>query len=49
MVEPTYTFCQSNLPKLDLQVDQGTDFLAWRMQWESYCSLLAEVMRLSYI
>ena len=35
----TYTFRQGDLPKLDLQVDRGTDFTAWRTQWESYCSL----------
>ena len=40
MAEPTYTFRQGDLPKLDLQVDRGTDFSAWKMQWESYCSLL---------
>ena len=40
MAEPTYTFRQGDLPKLDLQVDRGTDFSAWKTQWESYCSLL---------
>ena len=35
-----YTFRQSNLPKLDLNVDRGTDFAAWRAQWDSYCFLL---------
>ena len=39
MGEPTYTFRQSDLPKLDLQMDRGTDFIAWRTQWESYSSL----------
>ena len=39
MAELTYTFRQGDLPKLDLQVDWGTDFSAWKMQWESYCSL----------
>ena len=39
MGEQTYTFRQSDLPKLDLQVDRGTDFIAWRTQWESYGSL----------
>ena len=29
----------ADLPKLDLQVDRGTDFQAWRDQWESYLSL----------
>ena len=28
-----------DLPKLDLTVDRGTDFTAWRTQWESYCFL----------
>ena len=31
-----YTFCQSDLPKLDPQIDCVS---AWQMQWESYCSL----------
>ena len=35
-----YVFRQGDLPKLDLQVDRGTDFQAWREQWESYSSLL---------
>ena len=34
-----YTFRLSDLPKLDLQVDKGTDFTAWRTQWECYCNL----------
>ena len=34
-----YTFQLSDLPKLDLQVDKGTDFTAWRIQWECYCNL----------
>ena len=38
-VETLYTFCPSDLPKLDLQVDKGIDFTAWRLQWKSYCSL----------
>ena len=37
--EASYTFRLSDLPKLDLQVDKGTDFTAWRLQWKSYCSL----------
>jgi len=32
----TYTFCQGDLPKLDLQVDRGS---AWKLQWDSYRSL----------
>ena len=39
MAEPIYMFRQGDLPKLDLQVDRGRNFSAWRMQWESYCSL----------
>ena len=39
MTEPTYTFRQGDLPKLDLQIDRGTNFTAWRTQWEPYCSL----------
>ena len=35
----TYTFRQGNLPKLDLQVDRGSDFAAWKLQWDSYRSL----------
>ena len=34
-----YAFRQGDLPKLDLTVDRGTDFAAWRTQWESYCFL----------
>jgi len=36
---PIYTFRLSDLPKLDLQVDRGTDFTAWRLQWDSYSQL----------
>jgi len=35
-----YTFRQGDLPKLDVQVDHGSDFTAWKAQWESYMSLL---------
>ena len=34
-----YVFRLSDLPKLDLQVDRGTDFEAWRAQWTSYATL----------
>ena len=34
-----YTFHLSDLPKLDLQIDKGTDFTAWHLLWKSYCSL----------
>ena len=37
--EVSYTFHLSDLPKLDLQVDKGTDLTAWCLQWKSYCSL----------
>ena len=33
-----YVFHQGDLPKLDLQVDRGTDFAAWKLQWDSYIS-----------
>ena len=35
----TYVFRQGDLPKLDLQVDRGTDFKAWKVQWDAYISL----------
>ena len=35
----SYVFRQGDLPKLDLQVDRGTDFTAWKAQWEAYRSL----------
>ena len=35
----TYTFHQGDLPKLDLQVDHGSNFAACKLQWDSYCSL----------
>ena len=34
-----FTFRLSNLPKLDLQVDKGMDFEAWKTQRTSYLSL----------
>ena len=34
-----YTFRTSDLPKLDLDSDRGTDFSAWRQQWRAYRSL----------
>ena len=39
MAESTYTFRQSDLPKLDLNIDRRTDFAAWRAQWDSFCFL----------
>ena len=35
----SFTFRQGDLPKLDLQVDRGTDFKAWKAQWQAYFSL----------
>ena len=35
----TYTFRTSDLPKLDLDTDRGSDFLAWQQQWLAYRSL----------
>ena len=35
----TFTFRQGDLPKLDIQVDRGTDFMAWKAQWDCYSSL----------
>ena len=34
-----YVFRQGDLPKLDLHVDRGSDFLAWKSQWDAYLSL----------
>lgn len=34
-----YVFRQGDLPKLDLQVDRGTDFTVWKLQWDLYLSL----------
>ena len=34
-----YAFRPGDLPKLDLQVDRGTDFKAWKTQWEAYLNL----------
>ena len=39
MIEQTYTFHRGDLPKLDLQIDRGTEFTVWRTQWNSYSSL----------
>ena len=36
-----YMFRQGDLPKLDLQIDHGSDFTAWKVQWDSYLSLSA--------
>ena len=34
-----YVFRPGDLPKLDLQVDRGTDFKTWQLQWDAYVSL----------
>ena len=34
-----YLFRQGDLPKLDLQVNRGTDFKAWKTHWQAYFSL----------
>ena len=34
-----FTFWQGDLPKLDLQVDHGSNFATWEAQWASYLSL----------
>ena len=34
-----YIFRQTDLPKLDIQVDRGADFEAWKAQWTSYSTL----------
>jgi len=35
----SYVFRQGDLPKLDLQINCGSDFSAWQTQWELYMSL----------
>jgi len=35
----SYVFRTSNLPKLDLNINRGTDFQAWHQQWLAYRSL----------
>jgi len=39
MAESPCILRQGDLPKLDIQIDRGTEFTAWRTQWDSYCSL----------
>ena len=34
-----FVFRQGDLPKLDLQVEKGSDFKARKIQWEAYFSL----------
>jgi len=40
-------FRQGDLPKLDLQLDRGTEFEAWKSQWESYSSLSGPVEKVA--
>ena len=35
----TFVFRPGDLPKLDLQLDRGADFKAWKTQWEAYLNL----------
>ena len=35
-----YMFRQGDLPQLDLQIYRGSDFAAWKAQWDFYLSLL---------
>ena len=35
----TYVFRHRDIPKLDLQIDRGPNFKAWKLQWEAYFSL----------
>ena len=35
----TYIFRTSDLPKLGLNTDRGTDFYVWHQQWLAYRSL----------
>ena len=35
-----HTFRQGDLPKLALQIDRGSDFAVWKVQWDSYLNLL---------
>ena len=34
-----FVFRPGDLPKLDLQLDRGADFKAWKTQWEAYLDL----------
>ena len=35
----SYVFRHGDLPKLDLQIDRGSDFKAWKIQWDAYFNL----------
>ena len=39
----SFTFQQGNLPKLDLKLDCGSEFMVWHVQWESYKNQLGLV------
>ena len=39
MSRSSYVFRQGDLPKLELQIDRGSDFSAWQTQWELFMSL----------
>ena len=34
-----WSYRKSELPKLDIAIDRGPRFAAWKIQWESYCGL----------
>ena len=34
-----WSYRKSELPKLDIAIDRGPRFAAWKIQWESYCAL----------
>ena len=38
-----FVFRQTDMPKLDIQVDRGVDFEAWKAQWTSYSTLFGLV------
>ena len=38
-LQMSFVFRPGDLPKLDLQVDRGADFKAWKVQWNAYLSL----------
>ena len=37
----SYVFRQGDLPRLDLQVDRGMDFKAWKAQWDAFLACRA--------
>lgn len=34
----TYVFWHGDIPKLDVQIDRGSDFKVWKLQWKAYFS-----------